>query len=137
MDLNKHQHCGGVKSVTHATCLVAEPITVTIEGHTTSLSLADARALAAGIAEGVARVEAHETALKGDGNTWNLGIIASAGTGMSFQRSKLGDGQGIAFFGATQPLTDYEHLGPEVVDSTLANCNTKFFLRCAPEKETT
>lgn len=90
---NEQQHIGAVKSRTNESCLVAEPIVVIIERKETELSLADAVALRNGLDAAIARVSASEKLLKGDGENWNLAVIAKSGSGMSFPRSKLGDGK--------------------------------------------
>ncbi len=94
-DLDEQQHAGGVTSHLDATCLVAEPITVVIDGNVTSLSVEDATRLATGLADAIARVVQHENALKGDGVSYNLAVIGSTRAGMSFLRSKLGDGDAL------------------------------------------
>ncbi|NMM29313.1 MAG: hypothetical protein HHJ12_19060 [Glaciimonas sp.] len=57
------------------------------------MSLADAVALYHGLGESIKRVVESEKALKGDGTYYNLAVIAKSGSGMSFPRSKLGDGK--------------------------------------------
>lgn len=91
--LDEQQHPGGVKSRTHQTCLVVEPVVVMVEGKETELSLSDAMLLRAGLTVAIERVEQSENVLKGNGNNYHCACIAKSGTGQSFPRSKLGDGQ--------------------------------------------
>lgn len=90
---NEQQHAGAVKSRTHESCLVGEPVVLAIEGKDTELSLADAVALYMGLGESIKRVIESEKALKGDGTNYNLAVLAKSGSGMSFPCSKLGDGK--------------------------------------------
>lgn len=96
MELNKQEHRGGVTSRTHDTCLVQEPVEVTIEGRLTSLSLMDARQLLAGLSDAVARVEQSEKRLMGESGLGHVCMIGPTRSGMSLPRSKLGEG-GIIF----------------------------------------
>ncbi len=104
--LNEQQHAGCVKSRTHATCLVQDPVSLVIEGKEAELSLADAKLLLTGLQEAIARVEASEAALKGDGANYNLAVIGKSGSGMSWPRSKLGDGK-FVFIEAAQTMADF------------------------------
>ena len=90
LNLSEQQHGAAVTSRTHETCLVSEPIAVTLDGQATSLSLDDAKGLLTGLQAAVARVEQSESALKGDDLSYNLAIIGPSRSGMSFPRSKLG-----------------------------------------------
>lgn len=95
--LNEQIHAGGVKSRTHETCLVQDPVRVVIEGKATDLSLVDAKLLLAGLGEAVARVEPSEAKLMGDGLNYNIAVIGKARAGMSrFPLSLLGDVRGAA-----------------------------------------
>lgn len=92
LELNEMAHDGGVTSRIHSACLVAEPVALVIEGKATRLSLVDAKRLAAGLSEAIERIERAERHLKGEGLLYNLAVIGTTGSGMSFPRSKLGDG---------------------------------------------
>ncbi|MES2877514.1 MAG: hypothetical protein V4713_03760 [Pseudomonadota bacterium] len=46
---NEQQHPGAVKSRTHSTCLMGEPVTVMLNGLSTDLTIADALALKEGL----------------------------------------------------------------------------------------
>jgi hypothetical protein len=100
---NDPKHPGSVKSRIHDTCLVAEPVTIAIEGRITELSLRDAKLLLTGLLEAVARVEQAKTKLIGDGFNYNVAVIAKPGAGMSLRRTKLGEG-GVIY---TDDLSDY------------------------------
>lgn len=63
----EQQHAGAVKSRTHETCLVAEPVVLAIDGKDIELSLADAVALHKGRREAIKCVIKDEKAMKGDG----------------------------------------------------------------------
>lgn len=104
MELNEQEHQGCVKSSIHHSCLVAEAVEVSIEGKSTGLSLMDAQRLLAGLAEAVARVEENEKKLLGSDGLSNVAILAPTRSGMSFPRTKLGQG-GIVFLDC-MPGTD-------------------------------
>jgi hypothetical protein len=91
--VNEVQHSGAVVSRTHESCLVAEPVALSIEGKETELSLADAIALYQGLGEAIKRVIDNEKSLRAGELTVNLAVLAKSGTGMSFPRSKLGNGR--------------------------------------------
>lgn len=96
MELNTQEHKGGVKSLTHNTGLVQEPVEVTIEGKTTSLSLMDARALLSGLTDAVARAEQSENSLMGEAGRGHVFIIGPTRSGMSLPRTKLPDVDGMS-----------------------------------------
>lgn len=85
----EQNHTGSVRSRTHDNCLVAEPVSVVIEGQEVALSLSDAKWLLSGLQEAVTRIEDSEKRLKGDGN-YNLAVIGKASGGMFILRTKLG-----------------------------------------------
>lgn len=83
-------HNVGVRSRTHKTCFVQEPVTVTIGGISTELSLDDAQTLLTGLQEAIERVSQNEKRLMGDGSDYHVAIIGSTSNGMSIPRSRLG-----------------------------------------------
>lgn len=96
MQLNSNEHTGSVKSITHETALVQEPIELTVEGKCTTLTLDDAKRLMAGLSEAISLVDRHEASLKGEGETYNLLVIGSTRSGMSVVPwTKLGSGGAI------------------------------------------
>ena len=105
MNIIKQEHLGSVRSLTHATCVVAEPIVVVIEGQVTELSLPDARRLRDGLSAAIDHVQASEKRIVGDGDTYNCACIAKSGSGMSMPRSKLGVGGCVEDF---DPVGDSE-----------------------------
>lgn len=118
MELNEQEHKGCVKSRIHDTCLVQEPVEVTIEGKATSLSLRDAKQLLAGLAEAVARVEAFEANLVSDDGLRHVFIIAPTRSGMSLPRTKLGQG-GIVFLDGMPDADNYRKVF-DITDSELS-----------------
>jgi hypothetical protein len=134
---NEQQHAGAVKSRTHESCLVAEPVVVTIEGKDIELSLADAVALHSGLGEAVKRVSEAEKALRGDGISYNLAILAKSGAGMSFPRSKLGNGEFVfvdgmpdaAMFPVATSVAGLDCISGELAQAVLENTNTKVFMK--------
>lgn len=136
---NEKQHDGAVKSHTHESCLVAEPIIVTIEGKDIELSLADAVALHSGLGDAVKRVSTAEQALKGDGISYNLAIIAKSGAGMSLPRSKLGNREFVfvdgmpdtTMFPVATSLAGLDRISGELAQAMLENTNTKIFMKLA------
>lgn len=113
-------HEGFVKSRTADASLVAEPITIIIQGRKITLSIADAAALCNGLVQAINRVSENETVkqevdfawnvavsvkpravmslpptknenLKQEVDfVWNVTVSAKPGSGMSFPPSKLG-----------------------------------------------
>ncbi len=89
MDIDEKEHPGCVKSRTHETFLVGEPVVVVIDGRETELSLQDAKWLLCGLQEAIARVEESESKLKADSNG-HLVVIGKTRSGMSVLSTKLG-----------------------------------------------
>lgn len=123
---NEQRHTGAVKSRIHDTCLVAEPVVITIEGKDTELSLSDAVALQRGLSEAIQRVTESEKALKGDGLNYHLAIIAKAGAGMSFPVSKL-DGKIIV--DEISGAEAFANVSKEEAQAILDNCNIKIVMK--------
>jgi len=82
-DIKETLHTAGVVSRSHESCLLQEPVAITVAGSTTALPLSDAKALLAGLAQAIAAVEAHEAALKGEGDAFHLLVLGSPRAGMS------------------------------------------------------
>lgn len=93
--IDEHEHAGAVRSRIHSTCLVAEPVVVMLDGQETELAVQDAVALRDGLSAAIGRVQESQAKLMGDGSNYNVAVLAKSGTGMSFPRSKLGDGQSV------------------------------------------
>lgn len=91
--VNEEQHAGAVKSRIHGSCLIAEPVVLAIDGNETELSLADAVLLYQGLGAAIERVVEGEKALRAGDLAVNLAVLAKPGSGMSFPRSKLGNGE--------------------------------------------
>lgn len=126
---NEKQHTGGVNSRIHESCLVAEPISVVIDGKVTDLSLADTIALRQGLDDAIERVNASEKALKGDRNDYHLPIIAKPGKGMSLPRSKLGDREFLDMFTKASDMACLKNISEGQLQPVLLNSNTKMFLK--------
>lgn len=93
---DEQEHDGAVKSRIHATCLVAEPVVVILDGKETELATQNAVALRDGLAAAIARVQQSEANLRDDGTNYNVAVLAKAGAGMSlFERSKLDNGRAV------------------------------------------
>lgn len=79
---------GGVQARTVAGGIVQQPVTVTLDGVTTELTLADAQKLREGMVAAVAAVEAAERAVLADGIGHHF-TIGKTMYGMSAAPSKL------------------------------------------------
>lgn len=90
-EINEQEHTGSVKSRIHDTCLVAEPVTIAIEGKVIELSLRDAKALLSGLQDAVARVEQAAAELVVDGLNCHATILGATSGGTSRPRTKLGE----------------------------------------------
>jgi hypothetical protein len=97
----KNRHNKGVVSHIHESMLIEEPISIILEGSTKDLSLEDAEDLLDGLQAAIEIVRNNQSKLFGDGVNYNLAIIGNTRTGMSYPRSKLGDGETIRIPGTT------------------------------------
>ncbi|HEY8096994.1 MAG TPA: hypothetical protein VIE65_13005 [Methylobacter sp.] len=122
-------HAGAVKSRIHETCMVAEPIVMTIEGKDIQLSLQDALALNQGLTAAIERATEHEEALIGDRTNYNIACIGNARSGMSlFRQSKLGDGKSFLIDGFLH-ANPFRNISKEQIQATIENPNIKPFFK--------